>query len=183
MAPKDSHTTFDKSQFEELFRVYFVPLSNFAKSYVNDLEAAKGITQEVFVNIWEKRATIDPNKPLKSYLFSSVKNRCLNYIRDHKKFSSQLLDTEIANFETPFEQDGIEISELQEKIDKAIHNLPEKLKRVFLLSRFEELKYREIAEKLDISQKTVEAQMSKALKILREELKDYIFLLLLLLLK
>lgn len=181
MAQENSYKVFDKRQFEQLFREFFAPLCHFSNSYVKDLDAAKGITQEVFVKVWEKRKDIDVNKSLKSYLFSSVKNRSLNYIRDHKKFASQILDVEIANFETPFEQDELELSELQEKIDRTINELPVKLKKVFLLSRFEELKYREIAEKLEISQKTVEAQMSKALKILREKLKDYIIILILVL--
>ncbi len=181
MAQENPYKKFDQSQFEQLFREFFTPLCHFSNSFVKDMDAAKGITQEVFAKIWEKRANIDPAKSLKSYLFSSVKNRSLNYIRDHKKFNSQILDIEIANFETPFEQDAIELSELQEKIDRTINELPVKLKKVFLLSRFEELKYREIAQKLDISPKTVEAQMSKALKILRDKLKDYIITIILIL--
>ena len=181
MAQENPYKTFDKQQFEQLFRAFFTPLCHFSNTYVKDLEAAKGITQEVFAKVWEKRADIDPDKSLKSYLFSSVKNRSLNYIRDHKKFASQILDVEIAHFETTFEQDAIELAELQEKIDRTIDELPVKLKKVFLLSRFEELKYREIAEKLGISQKTVEAQMSKALKILREKLKDYLIIIILML--
>lgn len=86
---------------------------------------------------------------------------------------------EIADFEVTFESDTFTESELQTKINNALGKLPEKCRQVFQLSRFEELKYKEIAKKLNISVKTVEAQMSKALKILREELKDYIIVVLL----
>ncbi len=181
MPDNTPHSSLDKKQFEELFRAYFVPLCNFAKTYVSDSEAARGITQEVFVNMWEKRQTIDPDKSLKSYLFSSVRNRSLNYIRDHKKFSSRLLDVEIADFETPLEQDDLELSELQDRVNAAVNSLPEKIKKSFVMNRYEGLKYREIADKLEISQKTVEAHISKALKLLREALKDFMIVLFLLL--
>ncbi|MCD4746117.1 MAG: RNA polymerase sigma-70 factor [Bacteroidales bacterium] len=175
----NSYRYFDKQLFEQMFKDYFNILCNFAQSYNIDEDNAKEITQEVFINLWQKKETIDTKKSIKSYLFTSVKNRCLNYIRDQKKFRSNILDIEIADFDFSFENDVFTESELQSKIDNAISNLPEKCRQIFKLSRFEELKYKEIAEKLDVSVKTVEAQISKALKILRNDLKDYITILLL----
>lgn len=166
--------------FEKLFKEYFIPLSNFANTYLHDLEASKEIVQEVFVNIWNKRNEMLEDQKLKSYLYTSVRNRSFNYIRDHKKFQSNVLDVELADHESPLNMDNLEVEELQLKIEDALSTLPDKCREVFSLSRFENLKYTEIAERMGISVKTVEAQMSKALKILKIELKDYITILILL---
>ncbi len=168
--------------FEQLFREYFTPLCNFALGYVNDLDTAKEVVQEVFINLWNKKDSIKSDKSVKAYLYTSVRNRCLNYIRDHKKFRSYVLDIEIENEELLVENNSLTQAETQIKIQQAIDKLPEKCKEVFRLSRFDELKYKEIAEKLGISIKTVEVQISKALKILREELKELIISMLLILL-
>lgn len=174
-----SYRSLDKQLFEQLFRDYFTRLCNFAQNYISDLDTTREIVQEVYINLWQKKESIDTDKSIKSYLYASVKNRCLNYIRDNKKFRSYVLDVELADFEVTFESDAFTESELQTKINNALGKLPEKCRKVFLLSRFEELKYKEIADELNISVKTVEAQMSKALKILREELKDYMIIILL----
>lgn len=179
MTTSIAYHNLDKQLFEQLFREYFTPLCNFAIGYVNDLDAAKDIVQEVFINLWNKKDTITSDKSVKAYLFTSVRNRCLNYIRDHKKFRSYLLDVEIEDEELAVEGNAMTEAETQIKIQQAIAKLPEKCRQVFQLSRFDELKYKEIAEKLGISIKTVEVQISKALKILREELKELIISMLL----
>ncbi len=89
------------------------------------------------------------------------------------------MDVEIADYETAYESDTFSVAELETKISSALDKLPERCRQIFMLNRFEDLKYKEVAEKLGISVKTVEVQMSKALKILREELKDYIYILIL----
>lgn len=182
MTSNIAYHNLDKQLFEQLFREYFSPLSNFALSYVNDLDTAKEVVQEVFINLWNKKDSINSDKSVKAYLYTSVKNRCLNYIRDHKKFRSYVLDVEIEDTELVFENNSISQTEIQAKIQQALNKLPEKCRQVFELSRFEELKYKEIAEKQGISIKTVEVQISKALKILREELKDLIISMLLVIL-
>jgi len=174
-----AYQNLDKQLFEQLFREYFSPLCNFALGYINDLDTAKEIVQEVFINLWNKKDSITSEKPVKAYLYTSVRNRCLNYIRDHKKFRSYVLDVEIEDCELVFENDSMTQTETRLKIQQAIEKLPEKCRQVFQLSRFEELKYKEIAEKLGISTKTVEVHISKALKILREELKELIMSILL----
>ncbi len=181
MAGNIAYKNLDKKLFEQLFRQYFGELCNFAKSFVNDEDSAKEITQNVFINLWQNKEKIDSDKSVKSYLFTSVRNRCLNHIRDNKKFRSNVLDVEITDYGTTFESDSFSVSELETKISEALDKLPERCRQVFMLNRFEDLKYKEVAGKLNISVKTVEVQMSKALKILREELKDYIYVLLLLL--
>lgn len=170
----------DKTAFEQLFREHFTPLVAFANKFLHDIDSSKEIVHDAYIKLWEKRDTIDLSKSVKSYLFTSVYNRSLNYIRDHKKFMKEEMDYE--RFDTGDYQDSSRKmigKEIEQEINQSIESLPEACKNVFLLSRFEGLKYAEIAEKLGISVKTVEAQMSKALKILREKLKEYIPLLLL----
>jgi len=133
------------------------------------------------MNLWNTRDSITSEKSVKSYLYTSVKNRGLNWVRDHKKFRSYVLDIEIEDYDMVYERDSLSESEVLQKINKAMEKLPERCRQVFELSRFEELKYKEIAEKLGISVKTVEVQVSKALKILRIELKDLLAILIILL--
>jgi len=179
LAENIAYSNLDKKLFEQLFRQYFGELCGFARSFVNDDDTAKEITQNVFINLWQNKKQIDTDKSVKSYLFTSVRNRCLNHIRDNKKFRSNVLDVEIADYETAYESDAFSVAELETKVEAALTKLPARCKEVFMLNRFEELKYKEVAERLGISVKTVEVQMSKALKILREELKEYLFVLIL----
>jgi len=161
-----------EKQIEILFREFFPSLTLFAQKFVRDSDTAREIVQMVFINIWEKQSKIDFNKPLKSFLFTSVHNRCLNYIRDNKRKSINHAD-DIENFSNDLvEEPTIEMDEagIEGKIYQAIQDLPERCREIFTLSRFNNLKYSEIAEELDISIKTVEAQMSKAIRILREKL-------------
>ena len=173
----------DKGAFEELFRSFFPSQVLFAQKYVPDQDTAKEIVHNVFLNLWEKRQQVDAGSPMKSYLFTSVHNRCLNYIRDQKKFDRD--ETRFQRLDSTEFSDGVdrlEEQELEQRIYDALQALPEKCKEVFMLNRFEGLKYAEIAEKLNISVKTVETQMSRALKILREKLADYLGMILLFLL-
>lgn len=171
-----------KRNFELLFREYFTGLAYFARKYTGDLDSAKEIVHTVFIRVWENRYEFDWDKPAKSYLFTSVYNRSMNYIRDNRKFTLTG-DNSLSNNEDFVYNDTIDRSELQMRIDRALVKLPEKCREIFELSRFGEKKYSEISQLLGISVKTVETQMSKALHILREELKDYLYLLILFLLK
>lgn len=175
-----AHTNLDKPLFEQLFKAHFAPLCNFAVQYVQDADSAKDIAQKVFINLWENRGNIDPQKSIQSYLFASVKNRCLNFIRDQKRYRSQVLDIEIADIDIAFEEDDQAYSDLEKKISEALQALPEKCRQVFEMSRFQNKKYKDIAAELGISEKTVEAHMSKALKTLKEQLKDYVLIFLVL---
>lgn len=170
--------------YEEMFKTYFSPLCYFAQKYVADFDSCKEIVHKVLVGIWEKRDGFDFDKSPKSYLFSAVYNRCMNHIRDQKRLlvnNSQELTEEIADHGAY--SGHMEASELEGQIWKVINSLPDKCKEVFILNRFKKKKYNEIAVQLDISVKTVETHMSKALKILRDNLKDYIHLIFLILLK
>lgn len=175
MSSEHLHTStqLDQATFEDLFKSNFAYLCNFAKQYVEDGDTAQDLCQKVFIQLWEKRATLDSNQNLKSYLFTAVKNSCLNYIRDHKKYRSKILDLDCGDIEFSEQAvDRLATNDLQAVIEEALNQLPEKCRKVFEMSRFQEMKYKEIAEELDISQKTVEAHMSKALKLLRAHLKE-----------
>ena len=180
MSKSSPHTILDKPLFEQLFKTHFVHLCNFANQFVSDTDSAKDITQKVFINLWENREKIDPQKAIQSYLFTSVRNRCLNFIRDQKKYRSRILDLDVVDHEFTFDNMDNGISELQTKVAEALNALPEKCRLVFEMSRYQNMKYKEIAEELEVSVKTVEAHMSKALKTLREHLKDFVHFLLVL---
>ncbi len=163
------------SRFEILFRELFKPLCGFAMKYTRDLDSAKNLVHEVFIQLWEKFDALPPDTNYKSYCYTSVRNRCLNYIRDRKKFV--MLENVAEDRRTALDS-GVETAELQEKIDTAIASLPEKCRLIFELNRMEGLKYAEIAARLNISMKTVEAQMSKALAVLREHLTEFLAIIL-----
>jgi RNA polymerase sigma-70 factor (ECF subfamily) len=176
MKEKSDNIIFSESMFEQVFKMHFQHLFNFALQFIPDEDVAKDITQSVFIKLWEHRENVDVQKSVKSYLFTSVRNTCINHIRDNKKFNSRILDVELAEMDFSELIDTVAYSELENKVNAVLVTLPEKSRQIFELSRFENKKYREIAEELGISEKTVEAHMSKVLKILKEELKDYLFL-------
>ena len=147
----------------------------FSRKILGDEEDAREVVQKVFLALWEKREEMDLSTSLKSYLFTSVHNRSLNVIRDRKKFSDEEVPEVVGEWDVSAQ---IESMELEKKIGEAISGLPEKCREIFELNRFEGLKYGEIADHLGISVKTVENQMSKALKVLREQLSKYLTLLL-----
>jgi len=142
---------------------------------VKDFETSKEIVQDAFISLWEKRESIDMSRPVKSYLTMVIHNKCSNYLRDNRKFDQNILNIENL-LEVP-EYDGADIlveEELKLKIDLSIAELPEKCREIFILNRYENLKYHEIADKLQISVKTVETQMSKALQHMRIRLAEFI---------
>ena len=171
---ENSPRPLDKTAFEQLFRSEFKNFCFLAIKYVKDYDVAKEMVQDSFISLWEKRATIDTDRQVLSYVASTVRNRCLNWLRDHKKFNSYLLDIEEISYDLTYMQsDKLVESELRLEIEHAIDELPDKCREIFRLSRYENLKYHEIAIKLEISVKTVETQMSKALQHMRTRLIEY----------
>ncbi len=160
-----------ESSFEEAFRSLYAPLCGYSQKYLKDQESAEEIVQDVFCNLWEKRGSIKITTSLSSYLYTSVRNRCLNEIRRLKNVDTEGVDDgKIGGWD----DNSIEALELDQKIEDAIAQLPEMSRRVFELSRFEGKKYKEISEELSIGVKAVEANMSRALKKLREDLKEFL---------
>jgi RNA polymerase sigma-70 factor (ECF subfamily) len=162
--------TGNKQSFELLFKKYYAPLCKFAYQYIHDHDECEEIVQAFFTSIWEKRKQTDINKSIKNYLYNSVRNRCFNYIKHLKIKTNYQIEARFAEIENSniFLEPG-----LIDRIHQSINELPNRRREIFILSREHGLKYREIAEKLDISVKTVEAQMGHALRELRDKLKEY----------
>ena len=169
----------DTKAFEVLFKTYYPVLCIYAKKIVNDLDEARDIVQDVFVKIYDNRATMEINTSVKSYLYRSVHNACLNHLKRKNTHNNH---NEYLKYQTRWSDnhDTMEQAELEEKIWNIIQGLPEQCRRIFTMNRFEDLKNKEIAEKLGISIRTVETQISKALKVLREHLADFLMTFLLL---
>ena len=165
--------------FEGVFKSHYKELVLHAVRFVEEQEEAEEIVQNLFFEIWNKREKLTINTSIRAYLYSSVRNICLNFIK-HKKVEYKYKEhnAHLIKQDSGTENDSMVQQELADKIDLAISKLPPERQKVFKMSRYEGLKYKEIAEKLEISVKTVEAQMGKALKFLREELVDFLPLIL-----
>jgi len=158
------------SAYEELFKEFYKPLTVFANSYVKDLETGKEIVQDLFVHLYEKRRTLVISTSLKSYLYQSVRNRCLNHLKHQQvqKMHHDQMKPELDS--TDNLEDKIRENELEHMVSKVVDQLPPRCKRIFIMSRVTGLSNGEIAEQLEISKRTVETQISNALKVLREKL-------------
>ena len=178
---QESFNIESKDTFEFIFNKFYISLCYFAHNYVGKKEVAEDIVSEVFYKLWENRTTLKINTSIKSYLFKTVQNHCLNYKKHQiviKKFETNLNnelndDNSINNLKSDISS-YIIAQEIQDKIEQSISILPPQCQHIFKLNRFENLKYKEIAEKLNISVKTVETQMYRALKKIKDFLKDYI---------
>lgn len=181
MTEKEQLELFDKialgneKAFEILFNAYYGPLCFYASRILGDDDSAEEIVQDAFAKIWEKKIIIATS--VKNYLFTTIRNRCLNQLEQQKirnlhariMMEEALREPDLSPY---FIDPG-----LADKIEAAILSLPEKRREIFRLNREEGLKYREIAERLQLSVKTVEAQMGLALKTLREKLKNFLLIL------
>lgn len=165
----------DRSAFEALFRLHYRSLCGFAQSYVKDAEQSEDLVQDLFFRLWLDREKLTINTSIKAYLYTSVRNRCLNAVKAQSRI--RVYDEQVDDRMQEQEHDEDEHTERIARVQAAIEMLPEERRKVFKLSRYEGLKYREIAERLGISVKTVENQMGKALSTLREELADLVPLL------
>ena len=163
----------NKDIFESLFRTYHQPLSVYAASIISSQEDGEEIVQDLFFHLWEKRSQLNISSSLKSYLYRAVRNRCLNFIK-HQKVKEKYRQDALQNYSEMISISEEEPSDLPIKIQQAIGKLPNRCREIFELSRFEGLKYREIADVLGISPKTVEVQMGKALRELRKALAAYL---------
>jgi len=170
----------DIADFEKLFKTHYSRLCSYANLFLNDPDAAEDVVQEVFFKLWKNRDEIIISTTVKSYLFRAVRNGCMNVI-DHisVREAYKILNDEDMKHSEGNPVDETIVSELEERIREPIDLLPPERRRIFIMSRFDGLKYREIADQLNISVKTVENQMYQALRFLRDRLVDYLPLLLL----
>lgn len=161
----------DTGQFESLFRSSYVSLVRYAKTLIKDHDTAEEIVQDLFFKLWQDREKLNIESSLNGYLFRSVHNRCLHHIehaRVVERHAEEVSYRQTESQESP--SDILNYKELQEKVARILEKLPDRCGKIFTMSRFEGLKYTEIAEKLSVSIKTVEANMGRALKEFRKEL-------------
>lgn len=154
---------------KKAFYDYYNELHRYAYTLIRSSEAAKDIVQQVFINLWEKRSKLNIEGSLKAYLYKAVHNYCINHnTRTRRHLPIKQSDEELAGVvDKPY---SLEVKELEKQVKAAIEKLPPQCKTIFLKNREEEKTYNEVAAEMGIAVKTVEAHMSKALKILREEL-------------
>jgi RNA polymerase sigma-70 factor, ECF subfamily len=166
----------DEKVFEAVFREYYAPLCLQARRYLVDSDLAEEVVQDMFFKMWERRDTLVITTSLGAYLSKSVINHSLNYLkyqknaRKYEEFIGFRTDEKVVS--SP--HDDLLHMDLENQMASLIKSMPEKRRMIFEMSRFEGLRYNDIAEKLGISVKTVEVQMSKALEFMREKLKDYL---------
>jgi RNA polymerase sigma-70 factor (ECF subfamily) len=170
----------DVKAFEELYKTHYAKLTLFANRFLNDLPASEEIVSDVFAFLWEKRTVIIFTSSIQSYLYKTVQNRCLNYLK-HKKIENEYVNHLIRNNLLEHYADNWNAyveKDLQDRARKALEILPARCKEIFKLSRYNHLKNKEIAARLNLSEKTVERQITIALKKLRDHFKNSFILLL-----
>lgn len=169
----------NRDAYEQLFRQFYIPLVRFARDIVKDTDFAEDLVQEVFVKMWEKRQQINITTGVKPYLYMAVKNHCFNALKTESRntFLEEGFndDIKLSNNQTEQQTDAIY---LKQHITDAIENLPPRCSLIFKMSRFEEKTYQEIADALELSVKTIENQMGKALQLMRKQLEPYLNILL-----
>lgn len=162
-----------KKAFDSIFRKYYQPLCAYAYRFVSFYDVEE-IVQDVLLEIWQRRETLDIHISLRAYLYQAVRLRCLNCINSNAVRQRVKDEFRQAHDNFMHTEDHLQIDELILRIKKAIDNLPPKYKEAFLLHRFgdKDMTYKEIAEKLNVSVKTVDYRMQQSLKLLKEELRD-----------
>ncbi|TKG94250.1 RNA polymerase sigma-70 factor [Puteibacter caeruleilacunae] len=171
----------DEAAFKVVFQTYHSRLFFFAKEYVQDEAIVEHIIQDSFMTLWNKRETLDESSNLNAYLYTVTKNFCLKQLRKIKyddKFRSKEIDRQdlVFNIEAleELQTSSLTFKEIESILHETIESLPPRCREVFELSRFEDLKNKEIAERLGITEKAVEANISRALKVLKVALRDYL---------
>ena len=164
----------DPEAYEQLFYRYAPALINFARRFVQDVQVAEGLVQEVFLQVWKRRTRLDPDRNIKSYLYAATRNRALKELR---RAGSALegagdLTRSVSQPQSPEEE--WDQQQVGFEVNKAVARLPKRCRVIFSMSRFDQLTYAEIAESLNLSIKTVETQMGRALKTLRRSLAHLI---------
>lgn len=158
----------DERAFKLIFERYYRPLTLFALKYTGDVEEAKEITQEFFIRFWSRRTEIDIRFSLKTYLYRGIRNACLNFLESSKVAQQRLQDYQNPVISNDNALEKMLVAEQEELLMQAVDRLPEKCRQIFFMSRMEKLSNQAVADKLQISIKTVEGQITIALKRLRD---------------
>jgi RNA polymerase sigma-70 factor (ECF subfamily) len=164
----------DEGAYDTVFRTWYAVLVRVASALLQDSDAAEDISQEVLLELWRRRHVLEAGLSLRAYLLRSVRNRSLNHLRHLRVRRDTDADVQALYDEPVTSDQPVVAKELAEALQIALKELPPRCREVFELSRVNGLKYAEIAEALGISQKTVEAQMGKALRIMRERLRPWL---------
>ena len=159
----------DTKTFETLFKQNFVAVTAYCNKYVRDTEEAKDLAHRAFMKVWEKREAVPEGSNVKALTYRIAHNLSINYIRDHKKFCDEE-ELQTVESENSYADNDIKAAELEAAVIDTINHMPEKSKKVFLMSRYDQLSYNDIAGQLGVSIKTVEAHISAALKLLRKKI-------------
>lgn len=168
------HQADSAALFEQSFKENFKRLHAYACSILNDSDEAEEVVQNVFYKLWEKKEKLNEIDSIPAYLYRSVYNECMNHVKHQKVKDAHKEHSSYYDATSADAENNAELRELKERMHHAMQQLPEQCRTIFQMSRFEELKYREIADRLGLSVKTIENQMGKALKIMRKQLADYI---------
>ena len=174
----------DETAFTYFYDKYFRRIQSFSIQFIYDHDEAENLAQEAFVNLWQNRENVESINGIQSFLYTSAKSKCLNLIRHNKikdKFKDDVLNQSERELDIEvlksIQFDTLELTELERIINESINELPPKTRQVFIKKRFENKKNAEIAVEMQVTLKAVEAHMTKALKILKTKLSDYLFLL------
>ena len=165
----------DETGFEQVFKTYYGALCRYANTLIREEAPAEDIVQNVFYKLWERIEFLHFSGSIAAYLYTSVYHESLNFLKHQKiRRKHQPIIVRQMKDRSDNASKKLLLNELERRLQKAINELPEQCRTIFQMSRFEELRYREIGERLDISIKTVENQMGKALKFLRAKLIDFL---------
>ncbi|MEJ7644746.1 MAG: RNA polymerase sigma-70 factor [Chryseolinea sp.] len=159
--------------FQRVFDACYESLCEYAFTILRDSDESEDIVQTMFIKLWERRGDLDIKHSIKSYMFRAVYNQCINQL-EHKTVKKKHYDRTQFNLSGTIQHPEVFIDELDDKIRETVELLPPQCRTIFIMSRYEELRYAEIAERLNISVNTIQNQVCKALKILRVELRDFI---------
>ena len=171
-----------KGEYEKVYAIYFPKLVRFSETYILSRNDAENLVQDVFLYLWEHPELLDSLKNIKAFIFTMVKNKCIDYLRKQTQGKYQTRPfTEIEENELTlrlyslqsFDEDILSHTEIDTIIQKAIYSLPARCREIFILSRFKGLKHKEIASLLNVSTHTIESQIAIALRKLKVELKHY----------
>lgn len=166
-----------KEAFSLLFQTYYTDLVLFGGNFVKDKSSCEDIVQSIFLKLWNDRKNIQIKTSLKSYLLKAVRNSCFDEFRHLEVVRQYESDYENSVLDCYDTENYVLYSDLHDHLNRALEQVPELYREAFVLNRFEGLKYREIAEKLNVSERTVEVRVSKTLELLRKYLKDFFVLL------
>ena len=157
---------------ELLFKQFYSVLAAYCNKYVKDSEVARDMIQDIFLKVWENRSTIDFSRPLHAYLLKSAHNQCMDYLQ-RVKVEKEYLQHALTEMETQYDHlfEEIAANDMQERIEQVVENLPSQCRIIFRKSRFEGMSHQAIADELNISVRTVETQIYRALKTLKNNLK------------